>query len=206
MSYRPYDPPPGQLIGFHYGRPVYILPPDDGQGFHANPGPNGSNGGYVARHPRINPNTFSQDLVRSRNAFECSHIAETFTITAAAANPQEKLNQLQIQTLRSPIPDCHDDPRRAMALIVAWFDIFNSLFFGGRLRDLRDRIRMDRGFEARNAGSPYLFGQFEAGSHAGSPGRLYINHNLSARPGTRTEEQWVKTLCHEMVHVSMIFS
>jgi hypothetical protein len=181
---------------------VYMVP-DHGQGNHAGPP---RNRGYVPRHPTISINTFSQDLVRTRNSFECSHIAETFTITAAAANPQNKLNQLQIQTLTSPIPDCHDDPRFSKQLVVAWFDIFNSLVFGGGLRDLRDRINMERGFDQRDAEDPFLYGQFSDGGHADSPGRLYVNRELVVRRGQRREEQWVKTLCHEMTHVSVVFS
>jgi hypothetical protein len=199
MSYQRYPTPfgpNGRLIGSFHGRPIYIWVPRSLN--------------RVTNHPTINPNEFSQSLVRSRNKFECSHIAEIFTRTAARANPQDKLNQQQMQTLRSPIPDCGDDRRLSKQLVVAWFDIFNSFFFGGGLRDLRDRINVDRGIyvpggDPATAGDQYLYGQFEGGA-PGSRGRLYINHDLLVRPGRRKEEQWVKTLCHEMTHVSMILS
>lgn len=77
--------------------------------------------------------------------FSYAQITQIFATTAPTVNPNDKLNQQQMQILRAPIPDCNDDPALVYRLVINWFDVFNSLFFGGGLRTLRDHVRVERG-------------------------------------------------------------
>jgi hypothetical protein len=52
------------------------------------------------------------------------------------------LRPYPVQILQKNVPDCRDNPAAIMLLLKTWFDIYNSAFFGGSLRPLRDQLRL----------------------------------------------------------------
>jgi len=156
-------------------------------------------------HGTIDPRNFSLGLVASsqsslqnRKIFQHRHLAYVLEKVGECLY-NTRLKPLQIETVDTPIPDCRDDGA-LHGLLLTWFDIFDSAFFGGGLRDLRDRIYLEHhgkdGIKLSATSRAYAYFDIE------DLGKIVIDAEHELLFGARREEKIIASLLHEMLHVS----
>jgi hypothetical protein len=120
-------------------------------------------------HPTLNPKRFSLDLATASpaNNFEETHLAEILEIIART-DILQYLRPWQVMILKSVIWDCKGADAEIKRFLLTWFDIFNSAFFGGSLKVLRDQLRL------RDDADFGDLGAFGFGLSRGSVGFLFI--------------------------------
>jgi len=152
------------------------------------------------KHDTLNAEHFSLELVAGsrRQRFYANNLSQVLCEIAKLETQTRfsKLRPYQIKTIQSPIPSAQDDDINLKSILLIWFDIFNSAFFGGGVRDLRDRIKI-----VRRGGVSFMarFGEI------GSNGRLQINMTIKPKIGTTDEEQHLASLLHEMLHAFLYY-
>jgi hypothetical protein len=154
------------------------------------------------KHNKLDAEKFSYGLVADskRQRFYANNLSRVLG-DVAEVDTQKKLEKLrphQIKTLQSPIPSSQDNEVKLQRILLIWFDIFNSVFFGGGVRDLRDRIEIVR---RKRASYMARFGQGERGRN----GRMQINMSINPKIGTTDEEQHLASLIHEMLHAFLYY-
>jgi hypothetical protein len=155
-------------------------------------------------HSTIDPKNFSLGLtaasLQNRKFFQDRHLVDVLE-TVAKSNINTRLKPFQVQTLDTPIPDCQRDDKALHGLLMTWFDIYDSAFFGGGLRDLRDRIELqrhgDKGMETSGVNQRAIAYFQESGL-----GKIVINADYDKAVGATWEEKFLGSLLHEMLHVS----
>lgn len=123
-------------------------------------------------HPTLNPERFSLDLAQASppNSFEEKHLAEVLEIIAGTDILQH-LKPWQVKILKSFVWECKGKDAEIHRLLLTWFDIFNSAFFGGSLKLLRDHIIVEEALPTTK-----LLGSFAFGLGRGSIGRLVVTN------------------------------
>jgi hypothetical protein len=107
----------------------------------------------------------------------------------------EKLQPYQLNTLYTPIPNCHNDDNAVWVVLMSWFDIFNAAFFGGGLQQIRDRIYM-----LHRGGNAGVLGRYTSPEVGETAGKIEIDVDYNLGEGLSVEEHHIGTLLHEMLH------
>jgi hypothetical protein len=151
-------------------------------------------------HHKINPANVSHDLVAPpRNSFTAIHLSETLQ-RIAKSDPFSKLKPYQLDILYSPIPNLHGNEKALIHFLRQWFDIFNSAFYDGALRTMRDRLYLVTDEAGSDKGIFWLHTPLDKS-------QIWIRKNyvpLSFEKITQ-EESFLGTLVHEMLHAFLRF-
>jgi hypothetical protein len=156
-------------------------------------------------HSTLDPKNFSLGLsaanLQNRKFFQTRHLVDVLKIVAKS-DITTRLTPFQIETLDTPIPDCQRDDKALHGLLMTWFDICDSAFFGGGLRDLRDRVELQHHGKGPMPvkGTPGAAAYFQP---AGL-GKIVINADIDKPAAVTLEEKLIGSLIHEMVHISRI--
>jgi hypothetical protein len=152
------------------------------------------------KHNTLDADKFSLGLVADskRQRFYADKISRVLCDVAELDTDKKfkKLRYYEIKTLQAPIPSSQDSEFNLKNILLIWFDIFNSVFFGGGVRELRDRIKI-----VRSKGANYMALFDETGRN----GRARINMSIKTKTGTSDEEQHITSLLHEMLHAFLYY-
>jgi hypothetical protein len=152
------------------------------------------------KHNTLDAEKFSYGLVADskRQRFYANNLSRVLCDVAEVdtQNKFKKLRLHQIKTLQSPIPSSQDNEVKLKRILLIWFDIFNSSFFGGGVRDLRDRIEI-----VRRRKVSYMARFDETGKN----GRMRMNMSIEPKIGRTYEEQHLASLLHEMLHAFLYY-
>lgn len=159
-----------------------------------------------ARHPTIDPQHLSETLASLwDSASFFGEELENGLRNFAPLPLDNKLKASQLATLRAAIPRIGNDDVAMSAILVQWFDIFNSVYFGGGLTrtGLRSRIHLKRGLEDGRMlyGRYWIRGDY---LEINTKYRTSVIRDLE-RKGISVEEVRIATLLHEMLHAFIYY-
>lgn len=162
-------------------------------------GPGSSKNSPLPKHHIIDISNFSHSLVSQPypDSFTVAHISEALQ-AFARLDIGSRLHPYQLDILFEPIPKLKENEPALAQLIYTWYDIFDSAFYGGALRFMRNQWGM-----IKQPGSK-LYGWHNG--QRNDKAEIWINIAKGPPPESlqTAEEHFLCTLLHEMLHAFFI--